>query len=49
MSHGSDNFSCFLIEKIATSLAIPLSLLFQCSLFENKWPDTRKTACIVPS
>ena len=48
MSHDSDNFSCFSIKKIATSLALPLPLLFQCSLLEGKWPDIWKTACIVP-
>ena len=47
-SHGPDNFSCFLIKKIDSSLALPLSLLFQCSLNEGKLPDIWKTACIVP-
>ena len=48
MSHGPDNFSCFLIKKNSTLLALPLSLLFQCLLHEGKLPDIWKTACIVP-
>ena len=48
MSFGPDNFSYFLIKKIAISLATPLSLLFQCSLYEDKLPDIWKTACIIP-
>ena len=48
-SHGSDNFSCFFLnKKAASSFELPQSLLFQCSLNESKLPDIRKTACIVP-
>ena len=49
MSHGPDNISCFLIEKIATLLALPLSLLFHLSLHEGKLPDVWKTACRLSS
>ena len=38
----------FLIKKLATPLALSLSLLFQYSLYEGKLPDIWKTAYIVP-
>ena len=43
VSHGPDKLFCFFITKIATSLALPLSLLFHYLLYEGNW----KTVCIV--
>ena len=48
MSHGPDNFSCFLVKKLISSIASPLSLLFQCSMHEGKLPEIWKIACITP-
>ena len=48
MSHGPDIISCFLVKKLASSIFLPLSLLFQFSLHEEILSDLWKVACIVP-
>ena len=47
-SSGFDNISNVLLKKLSTSLQIPLSIIFNKSLTEGKFPEEMKKADITP-
>ena len=47
-SSGYDNISNILLKKLSDSILSPLSIIFNRSLTEGKFPDTMKKADIIP-